>query len=126
MLPSFNNYPYGKNLRDRLIHSSYIDDQRILQSDWLRAFKAISEELDFPQICSFHRATKNTVIHHLWGRKRHMNGLNFLKKPKKPIFEELLDFFPKRRLFLKKLALSVFDTLTTSKTSGKSYESFKN
>ena len=38
MLPSLDEYAHAQNLRDRLIPSRDIDDQRILQSDWLRSF----------------------------------------------------------------------------------------
>ena len=37
MLPSLNDYLYAKSLRSKLIHSWDIDDQRILQSDWMRS-----------------------------------------------------------------------------------------
>ena len=36
MLPSLYEFP-AKNLRYRLIPSKDIDDQRIMQSDWMRA-----------------------------------------------------------------------------------------
>ena len=34
MLPSHDNYLHAKNLRDCWISSRYINDQRILLSDW--------------------------------------------------------------------------------------------
>ena len=43
-----------------------IDDQRILQSEWLRTFWAITEDTFFFQICSFCRIKKNVVIHQWW------------------------------------------------------------
>ena len=36
MLPSLHEYFHAENLRYKLITSKYIDDQRILQSDWTR------------------------------------------------------------------------------------------
>lgn len=33
-----DHYLHSKTRRDRLILSGHIDDQRMLQSDWLRAF----------------------------------------------------------------------------------------
>ena len=36
MLPSLDDYLHAKNQSYRLIHSSDIDDQRILQYDWTR------------------------------------------------------------------------------------------
>ena len=64
MLPYFDVYLHAKNLRDYLIPCRGIDDQRILQSDWLRAFKAITEEPDFSQTCCFCRIIISTVMHH--------------------------------------------------------------
>ena len=54
-------YLHAKNLRHRSIPSRDIGDQRILQSDWLRAFLAIIEEPDFFQTCGFGRTIKNAV-----------------------------------------------------------------
>ena len=47
MLPFRDDYLHALNLRYRLIPSRNIDDQRILQSDWLRAFCVITVEPDF-------------------------------------------------------------------------------
>ena len=69
MLPFFDVYLHAKNLRDYFIPCRGIDDQRILQSDCLRAFKAITEESDFSQACRFCRMIMNTVTHHFLDEK---------------------------------------------------------
>ena len=66
MLPSLDEYAHAQNLRDRLIPSRDIDDQRILQSDWLRSFQATTEEPSFFQTCGFHRIMKNTDVQKLY------------------------------------------------------------
>ena len=49
MISFFDDFLHAKNLRNHLIASGYIDGQRILLSDWLRAFYAITEELESSQ-----------------------------------------------------------------------------
>ena len=44
MLPSLDGSLLAKILRDRLIRSSYIDDQRILQSDWTRSTTGYTQQ----------------------------------------------------------------------------------
>ena len=41
------------NIRYRLVPSRDVDNHRILQSDWLRAFWTTTEEPNFSQTCSF-------------------------------------------------------------------------
>ena len=53
MCPFFDDFLHAKILRGRLILSRNIDDQRILQSDKLRAFSAITKEPDFSQTWDF-------------------------------------------------------------------------
>ena len=69
MLPFFGDYLNAKNMSDPFGPSSYIDGQRILQSDWLGAFLAITEEPDF---CRIMKNCNKTI-----------KGLNFWKKQKK-------------------------------------------
>ena len=45
-----NLYQYAKNEAVSLICSGKMLDLKILQSDWLRAFRPISQEQDFFQI----------------------------------------------------------------------------
>ena len=50
MLPFFYDYVHAKNLWDQLTSSRDIDDQRILQSDWLKVFYIIMKKNpDFSQ-----------------------------------------------------------------------------
>ena len=44
MLPFFDDYLHAKNLQDRLTPSRDIDDERLMQSDWLPVFQTITEE----------------------------------------------------------------------------------
>ena len=54
MLPFFHNYLHAKDLRYSLIPSRYIDDQRILQSDWAKSttgqtqLKVVISDAAFP------------------------------------------------------------------------------
>ena len=61
MLSFLDDYPHAKNLRYQLISSRDTDGQRILQSDWLIAFWAVTEEPVFPP--GFRRIIKNIVMH---------------------------------------------------------------
>ena len=76
LLPYYRRYLHGKNLQyhlmywwyiDQLINwsidqSRYIDDQRILKSDWTRAFWPITYEPKFSQIWGFHKKIENYKI----------------------------------------------------------------
>ena len=63
-----------------MIPSRDIDNQRIMQSDWLRAFQAITEEQDV--------------------RFYNTSMVKFLAKAKKHYFGGILGaFFPKREFF---------------------------
>lgn len=42
-----------------------VDDQRILQSNWVGAFSVTTEKTDLSQAYGFHKIIKNTVMHHL-------------------------------------------------------------
>ena len=89
-----------KNTRDRLIPSGDIDDQIILQSDWLKALKVI---------WVFRESKRTLLCTIFWVKKENINELNFWQKKKQPILEEFLGFFVKKRIFEKNLATSVFD-----------------
>ena len=64
MLPFFYDYVHAKNLWDQLTSSRDIDDQRILQSDWLKVFYVIMKKNNrfFTGLC---RIMKNTDMHHV-------------------------------------------------------------
>ena len=62
---------YAKNLRYWLIPSRDIDNQRILQRDWLRALTIITEEPDFPQSCGF---CFIMILHGFCGKKQDPNA----------------------------------------------------
>ena len=64
MLLLFDDYCHAKNLRYHLIAFRDIDNQRILQSNWLRAFYAITGKPDFFQKGAFCRIMKYTVMHY--------------------------------------------------------------
>ena len=73
MLLFFGDYPHAKNLRYFFVHFRYVNDQRILQSDWLRVFLSITEEPDFSETRGFRR---------IFQKKR-----DFLKNPASPVFD---------------------------------------
>ena len=93
---SSREYLHAKNLRYWLILSRDIEDQRIPQSDWLIAFRTITEEPDFSYTCSFSRIIKS------------ISCTIFRIKANKCILEEFLGFSPKMRTFLKNWAAPVF------------------
>ena len=57
-----------KNTRDRLIPSGDIDDQIILQSDWLKALKVI---------WVFRESKRTLLCTIFWVKKENINELNF-------------------------------------------------
>ena len=58
MLRFFYDYVNAKNLWDQLTSSRDIDDQRILQSDWLKVFYIIMKKTQI-----FHRPLQNYEEH---------------------------------------------------------------
>ena len=67
--PFFDDYLYTKkNTRDRLIPSGDIDDQIILQSDWLKALKVI---------WVFIESKRTLLCTTFWVKKENINELNF-------------------------------------------------
>ena len=86
----------------QLIPCRDIDDQKILQINWLRAFYNKIEEPDFSQICSFHNYASS------WDKKRHQQ-IEFLPKTERSYFLGIFYVFPTVRIFLKDLALSIFE-----------------
>ena len=57
MLPSLSEYLLAKNQGRLCIPSGDIDDQKILQSDWMRAFWPTTYKEEFSQIWDLHRET---------------------------------------------------------------------
>ena len=118
MLPSHDDHQNAKKTKVSTDFKD-IDGQGILQFDWLRTFRAIIEETDFFQTCSFRKIKQNIVIYLIQGEKR-LNGLNLCQK----ILEKILGLFPKIRDFLKDSASPDFgsDFLTSDKISEKFYD----
>ena len=85
------NSSLQKNLRYWLNLSRDIDNQVILQFDWLTAFWAITEEPDFSLICDLCRITKKIVTHLFLDKKTHQS-IKVFARAKKPILEEFLGF----------------------------------
>lgn len=63
ILNLFDDYLHAKDLRDLLTPSGDIDEQKIQQSDRLRAFQAINEEPNFNQ-------AQGNVMQDLQGKKK--------------------------------------------------------
>ena len=72
------------SLQYRLIPSREIADQRIQQSDWLRAFLGTTEEADFFWKCSLCRVIEDIVMHHFSCKKKTCQWIKFLGKAKQP------------------------------------------
>ena len=68
-----NLFQHANNWAILSISSGDAADLKILQSDWLRAFWSISQELDFLHIWNLYRNTGNNINFH-YGKK------NFQKK----------------------------------------------
>ena len=64
LLSYVNLYQYAKNQAISLICSRDMVDENILQSDWLRKFCPISQELEFSQIWNLFRNTANNIKFH--------------------------------------------------------------
>ena len=83
---------HAKNLRYRLIPSRDNDDQKRLQTDWLTAFKHLTEKPDFSRR-TFCRVTNSTIMYRFSRKKKHQWIKYFDKCPKNPILKEYLGFF---------------------------------
>ena len=59
-----NLYEHVKNQAISLICPGDIDDLKILQSDWLRAFQPISQKQDFSKILDLCTNTVNSTNFH--------------------------------------------------------------
>ena len=87
-----------KNTRDRLIPSGDIDDQIILQSDWLKALKVI---------WVFRESKRTLLCTIFWVKKENINELNFWQK-KNNLFWKSSWAFSSKREFLRKTYLHQF------------------
>ena len=96
--PFFDDYLYTKNTRDRLIPSGDIDDQIILQSDWLKALKVI---------WVFRESKRTLLCTIFWVKKENINELNFWQK-KNNLFWKSSWAFSSKREFLRKTYLHQF------------------
>ena len=92
MLPSLDKYLHAKNLRYQLIFSRDINDQRILQSDWLRTFLAITEDLIFPRYVTF-AESYGTLFCTIFRIKKTHHWIKVLAKTRQLSFEEMFGFF---------------------------------
>ena len=88
-------YHHTKNYQNRSSGSWDIQIWKIEQSDWPRAFRTIFGELEFSQTCGFCRIVKNIILNDFREKKVHINGQNFRKNPKNPIFGPILALSPK-------------------------------
>lgn len=75
--------------------------QRILYSDWLKGFWAVTEELDFSKTCSFYRKLKDQKYFHIQEKRVDMNGLDFSENPQNLNLGIFLDPPDPLRLFSK-------------------------
>ena len=55
------------------------------QSDWPRAFQAITEEPEFSRTCGFHRIVKNNILNDFSKKKVYTNDQDLDKNMKKHI-----------------------------------------
>ena len=70
----------------------YINDWSILQSDWLRAFWPVNQELKFLQIRNRCRQIAKSMIFHLTPNPEKSHAKSFAK-PKSPYFRPILPIF---------------------------------
>ena len=98
---------YKKSSRYSLFKIRDIQNERILQSDWPRAFLSISWEPYFSPTWSFRRISTE-IRQHLNPKNTCINGLNFPANWKNTVFGVFLGIIPKMRFFPKNPALSVF------------------
>ena len=83
---------HAKNLRYRLIPSRDNDDQKRLQTDWLTAFKHLTEKPDFSRR-TFCRVTNNTIMYRFSRKKTHQWIKYFDKCQKKTYFKGIFGLF---------------------------------
>ena len=107
----FYDYFHAKNLRDSSSPSRDTDDQRILQSDWLKAILGHNwRSRSFPDIGSL-KNHKNTVMHHFQGKEnKNINELIFGFFPPNENFSERFGFATSEKFyepFLKNQSVSV-------------------
>ena len=86
LLPFMDVYLHAKNQSDISTPSRDINNQRILQSDWPRAFWPKTRQPEFSQTCGFRRMIENHNIFHLRTLWTNISWLNFSLKSKNPIF----------------------------------------
>ena len=94
-----------KNLKDQLISSRNIDDQRTLQSDWLAgSISGHNRRTRYFTDIGFSRIIKNNVMHHFMVTKRHINGLHFWQKLKKIFLRGIFGLFLQNEDFSEKFS----------------------
>ena len=59
-----NLHQHAKNQANSSISSGDIVDLKTLQRDWLRGFRPLSQEQDFPQIWDLGKNTANNITFH--------------------------------------------------------------
>ena len=77
LLSYVNLYQHAKNQAISLICSRDMVNENILQSDWLRKFCPISQELEFSQIWNLFRNTANKIKFHYRTNLVKVNDKNF-------------------------------------------------
>ena len=85
---------------------------KILESDWLRAFWATTEEPRLCQVYRFQRIIKNIVMYHFQGENDTSVDKFFGKSQKTLFWRNFWAFLPKWDFFLKNLASSVYEFIT--------------
>ena len=125
LLPSMDVYLHAKSQSEISTPSRDIIVERILRSDWPRAFWPKTQEQDFSWTCGFRRMIKGHKIFDLRQKKVHINGLIFCQNTKKSIFRLIFLKISQTRFFLKNRALSLFSVygpLTSYQKSEKTDE----
>ena len=85
---------------------------KILESDWLRAFWATTEEPRLCQVYRFQRIIMNIVMYHFQGENDTSVDKIFGKSQKTLFWRNFWAFLPKWDFFLKNLASSVYEFIT--------------
>ena len=71
------------------------------ESDWPRAFPAITEEPEFSRTCGFHRIVKNNILNDFSKKKVYTNDQDFDKNMKNHMFVYFfLNFGPEKSGFV--------------------------
>ena len=101
--PSLTIFLHAKNKCDLVIPSEGICNQTALQSNWLKAFLAIIQKQEFPQIYLFSKIDNKFNFYLSWFQQKPMTKFFKINK-KNPFwghFRAYFVIFPQRKFFLK-------------------------